>query len=204
MSHRTVASDGERTTTTSRKSDTPKSADSSGDQVGQNSRLSLRVNRQCITTPQADRLAGAVTGEPHRSGSDAPGGWFALSTTHPTMDWRHFEDSCFLHEWVDLMMRDGKHSIRSQRMSLETSSMRCYRPDSSSNDWSSRARSKRSATSTRPPTTISVRTRLSWLSASVARDETPLDPGMARAAQRIDPNATGMVYRHSGADTLYQ
>jgi len=49
-----------------------------------------------------------------------PGGWFALSTTHPTSDWRHFEDSYFSQEWVDLIMRDGKHSIRYQRMSLET------------------------------------------------------------------------------------
>lgn len=48
------------------------------------------------------------------------GGWFALSTTHPTMDWRHFKDSYFSQEWVDLMMRDGKHSIRYQRMSMET------------------------------------------------------------------------------------
>lgn len=49
-----------------------------------------------------------------------PGGWFALSSTHPTSDWRHFEDSYFSEEWVDLMMRDGEHSIRYQRMSLET------------------------------------------------------------------------------------
>jgi 2-polyprenyl-3-methyl-5-hydroxy-6-metoxy-1,4-benzoquinol methylase len=35
-----------------------------------------------------------------------PGGWFALSTSHPTSDWRHFEDSYFSEEWVDLMMRD--------------------------------------------------------------------------------------------------
>lgn len=48
-----------------------------------------------------------------------PGGWLAISTTHPTSDWRHFEDSYFSQEWVDLMMRDGKHSIRFQRMSLE-------------------------------------------------------------------------------------
>lgn len=47
-----------------------------------------------------------------------PGGWFVLSTTHPTSDWRHFDDSYFSQEWVDLMMRDGKHSIRYQRMSL--------------------------------------------------------------------------------------
>lgn len=49
-----------------------------------------------------------------------PGGWFALSTTHPTSDWRHFEDSYFSSERVDLTMRDGRHSIRYQRMSLET------------------------------------------------------------------------------------
>lgn len=49
-----------------------------------------------------------------------PGGWFTLSTTHPTSDWRHFEGSYFSTEWVDLTMRDGKHVIRFQRMSLET------------------------------------------------------------------------------------
>lgn len=49
-----------------------------------------------------------------------PGGWFTLSTTHPTSDLRHFEDSYFSQEWVDLMMRDGMHSIRYQRMSRET------------------------------------------------------------------------------------
>ena len=48
-----------------------------------------------------------------------PGGWFALSTTHPTSDWRHFEDSYFSQEWVELKMRDGVHSIRYQRMSME-------------------------------------------------------------------------------------
>ncbi|SDS92594.1 class I SAM-dependent methyltransferase [Microlunatus soli] len=49
-----------------------------------------------------------------------PGGWFILSTTHPTSDWRHFEDSYFSSEWVQLMMRDGVHAIRYQRMSIET------------------------------------------------------------------------------------
>lgn len=49
-----------------------------------------------------------------------PGGWFAISTTHPTSDWRRFNDSYFSQEWVDLIMRDGIHSIRYQRMSLET------------------------------------------------------------------------------------
>ena len=48
------------------------------------------------------------------------GGWLALSTTHPTFDWTHFGDSYFSQEWVELVMRDGKHSIRYQRMSLET------------------------------------------------------------------------------------
>ena len=48
-----------------------------------------------------------------------PGAWFALSTTHPTSDWRHFEDSYFSQEWVELKMRDGVHSIRYQRMSME-------------------------------------------------------------------------------------
>ena len=49
-----------------------------------------------------------------------PGGWLALSTTHPTFDWTHFGDSYFSREWVELKMRDDKHSIRYQRMSLET------------------------------------------------------------------------------------
>lgn len=49
-----------------------------------------------------------------------PGGWFAVSTTHPTSDWMHFQDSYFSQEWVDLLMRDGVHSIRYQRMSMQT------------------------------------------------------------------------------------
>ena len=49
-----------------------------------------------------------------------PGGWLALSTTHPAFDWKHFGDPYFSQEWVELMMRDGEHSIRYQRMSLET------------------------------------------------------------------------------------
>ena len=49
-----------------------------------------------------------------------PGGWFVLSTTHPAFDWKHFGDPYFSQEWVELLMRDGKHSIRYQRMSLET------------------------------------------------------------------------------------
>lgn len=49
-----------------------------------------------------------------------PGGWLALSTTHPTFDWNHLGDPYFSSEWVELKMRDGEHSIRYQRMSLET------------------------------------------------------------------------------------
>jgi SAM-dependent methyltransferase len=48
-----------------------------------------------------------------------PGGWLALSTTHPTFDWKHFGDPYFSTDWVELKMRDGKHSIRYQRISLE-------------------------------------------------------------------------------------
>lgn len=48
-----------------------------------------------------------------------PGGWFVLSTTHPTSDWRHFEDSYFSTAWVELMMRDRRHAIRYQRMTIE-------------------------------------------------------------------------------------
>lgn len=49
-----------------------------------------------------------------------PGGWFALSTSHPTSDWRHFEGSYFSQEWVDLTTKDERHSIKYQRMTLET------------------------------------------------------------------------------------
>lgn len=49
-----------------------------------------------------------------------PGGWFAISTTHPAADWRFFQDSYFSDEWVDLPTPDGKHTIQFQRMSLET------------------------------------------------------------------------------------
>lgn len=49
-----------------------------------------------------------------------PGGWLTLSTTHPTFDWRHFGNTYFSREWVELIMRDGEHSIRYQRMSLQT------------------------------------------------------------------------------------
>lgn len=48
-----------------------------------------------------------------------PGGWFVLSTSHPTSDWRHFEGSYFSEEWVDLDLRDGKHTVHLQRMTLE-------------------------------------------------------------------------------------
>jgi hypothetical protein len=47
-------------------------------------------------------------------------GWLALPTTHPTLDWTHFGDSYFWREWVELKMRDDKHSIRYQRMSFES------------------------------------------------------------------------------------
>lgn len=40
-----------------------------------------------------------------------PGGWFAISTTHPTSDWQCFNDSYFSEEWGDLDLRDGTHSI---------------------------------------------------------------------------------------------
>lgn len=49
-----------------------------------------------------------------------PGGWLALSTTHPTFDWSHFGDPYFSDEWVDLVGRDGQYSIRYQRVTLET------------------------------------------------------------------------------------
>lgn len=48
-----------------------------------------------------------------------PGGWFTLSTTHPTSDWLHFRDNYFSEAWVDLHLPGGQ-SIRYQRMSIET------------------------------------------------------------------------------------
>ncbi|GAB3744581.1 class I SAM-dependent methyltransferase [Microlunatus parietis] len=48
-----------------------------------------------------------------------PGGWLVLSTTHPTADWQHFEDSYFSADWVDLAVRGTPHSVRFQRMNLE-------------------------------------------------------------------------------------
>lgn len=48
-----------------------------------------------------------------------PGGWFVLSTTHPAADYRHFADSYYSEDWVDLALPDGRHSVRFQRMNLE-------------------------------------------------------------------------------------
>ncbi|WP_283133121.1 class I SAM-dependent methyltransferase [Rhizohabitans arisaemae] len=49
-----------------------------------------------------------------------PGGWLLMSTTHPAADWQHFGGSYFAEDWVDLSLGGGPHSIRFQRMPLET------------------------------------------------------------------------------------
>ncbi|TDE60428.1 class I SAM-dependent methyltransferase [Nonomuraea mesophila] len=49
-----------------------------------------------------------------------PGGWLLMSITHPTADWRHFGGSYFSHDWSDLAVAGGEHSIHYQRMPLET------------------------------------------------------------------------------------
>ncbi|MEV0165197.1 class I SAM-dependent methyltransferase [Nonomuraea fuscirosea] len=49
-----------------------------------------------------------------------PGGWLLMSTSHPTADWDHFGGSYFSHEWSDLVLAGGEHSIHYQRMPLET------------------------------------------------------------------------------------
>lgn len=49
-----------------------------------------------------------------------PGGRFLVSTTHPAADWRHFGDSYFSDEWVDLHVREGLPPIHFQRMTIET------------------------------------------------------------------------------------
>lgn len=49
-----------------------------------------------------------------------PDGWLALSTTHPTFDWAHFGGDYFSTDWVQMTMRDGRHAIRYQRLTLET------------------------------------------------------------------------------------
>jgi 2-polyprenyl-3-methyl-5-hydroxy-6-metoxy-1,4-benzoquinol methylase len=48
-----------------------------------------------------------------------PGGWFLLSTTHPTSDWRYFGGSYFDESWVEMAMAEGT-AMRFQRMTLET------------------------------------------------------------------------------------
>lgn len=49
-----------------------------------------------------------------------PNSWLALSTTHPTFDWTHFGGDYFSTDWVQMTMRDGRHGIRYQRLTLET------------------------------------------------------------------------------------
>lgn len=47
-----------------------------------------------------------------------PGGWLAVSTSHPASDWRHFGGSYYDEAWVDLQLGSG--SIHFQRATLET------------------------------------------------------------------------------------
>jgi SAM-dependent methyltransferase len=48
-----------------------------------------------------------------------PGGRFLVSTTHPAADWRHFGDSYFSEEWVDLRLRPELPPIHFQRITIE-------------------------------------------------------------------------------------
>ncbi|WP_205325117.1 class I SAM-dependent methyltransferase [Glycomyces sp. YM15] len=48
-----------------------------------------------------------------------PGGRFLISTTHPAADWRHFGDSYFSDEWVDLHVREDLPPIHFQRNTVE-------------------------------------------------------------------------------------
>ncbi|QSB05222.1 class I SAM-dependent methyltransferase [Natronoglycomyces albus] len=49
-----------------------------------------------------------------------PGGSLLMSTTHPAADWKHFGDSYFSHQWVDLAFAEGKYALHFQRMTFET------------------------------------------------------------------------------------
>jgi SAM-dependent methyltransferase len=48
-----------------------------------------------------------------------PGGHFLISTTHPAADWKHFGDSYFSDEWVDLHLDGDLPSIHFQRNTVE-------------------------------------------------------------------------------------
>ncbi len=48
-----------------------------------------------------------------------PGGWFLLSTTHPTSDWSYFGGSYFDESWVESSVAEGL-TMRFQRMTLES------------------------------------------------------------------------------------
>lgn len=48
-----------------------------------------------------------------------PGGWLALSTIHPTADWRYIGDSYFATDRATLPVADSQWSIHCWRMSLE-------------------------------------------------------------------------------------
>lgn len=48
-----------------------------------------------------------------------PGGRFLISTTHPAADWKHFGDSYFSNEWVDLHLSEDLPPIHFQRSTIE-------------------------------------------------------------------------------------
>jgi SAM-dependent methyltransferase len=48
-----------------------------------------------------------------------PGGRFLVSTTHPAADWKHFGDSYFSNEWVDLHVQEDLPPIHFQRNTVE-------------------------------------------------------------------------------------
>lgn len=48
-----------------------------------------------------------------------PGGRLLISTTHPAADWKHFGDSYFSDEWVDLHISEDLPPIHFQRNTIE-------------------------------------------------------------------------------------
>lgn len=48
-----------------------------------------------------------------------PGGWFVVSTHHPTADWRRLGGSYFAHERVALPLASGRFSVPAWRMPLQ-------------------------------------------------------------------------------------
>ncbi|NYJ04117.1 SAM-dependent methyltransferase [Geodermatophilus daqingensis] len=48
-----------------------------------------------------------------------PGGWFVVSTHHPTADWRRLGGSYFTRERVDLPLASGRFAVPAWRMPLQ-------------------------------------------------------------------------------------